>query len=471
MKFVHNKLTLSLISLLSLSPAICSCVGEDDAPAMLSDEVAFTTGAPGVDSRANYDLPQRFLADGFAVTAYCPEDAPGAGDILGYHCLDATVRRQPDGLFRGDGCRWASNEKDKIGSLKFFAFHPTRAVMRDSVGVGDECFVYTNATVKDASGIRYDLRLSRFRVAPDISKQVDFVSAIGQGNKTAHLYSGIKINFEHQLSGVELSAWGASALYDIEVAGWRVGGIVVEADFSLSAEVANRPSDQNSIGEWYIDNNSPRGYVDYVFAPNDKVVRINASEHNTKETAVSLLGGGGRAMLIPQKQALWDYKNDRTDSPKGMYFSALVRITEHDGDQHCIFPSKDPQSQDYIVYLSVLKSDGTVMERLDKHGNVYGTSTPYHIPPTEELRYYGWAAAPAQVDWKPGYTYHYVLDYTKGVGVHDPYDHNPAATVVNWGGVEVTTTTGNWSSGGVVSEGGWGSNTNATAPDGTVWWK
>ncbi len=456
-------------SLLLFLPLFSSCSQEDYVSCIEGDDIPFIASLPGVTTRT-YDVEEQFFKNGFTVTAFNPDSVVASGAILPPHFEDKTVSRELDGVFRSKECRWPGN-RTRVGDLQFFAFHPSRAEMKKRAGVGNQCFILTNNTRKNTSGISYDYRLTKFRVAPDISKQVDFVTSIGEGNKTDDLYSGVELKFEHQLSGVELSAWGAATLYDIEVAGWRVGGIVLEADFSLSTVIGDTGGDGNSIGEWFINTTPLRGYVDYVFARGDKVVRINASEHNTRETAVSLLGGGGKAMVIPQKQEMWDYKNDRTSSPKGMYFSALVRITEHEGDQHCIYPSNDPESQDYIVYLSVRKSDGEVMNRLDKNGNIFGTSTKYDIPDTEELRYYGWAAAPAKVDWTAGYTYHYVLDYTNGVGVHDPYDPNPAAPIVDWGGVSVSTTTGSWGVGETIEEGGWGANSNNTAPDGTVWWK
>ncbi len=472
MKLINH--IYGLTALISLPVILSSCSQyelPDERFFTGGDEISFVASLPGVGTRTIYNVADSLDKHGFIVSGISPEAEPIDG-IVPFHFVDEPVTMQADGAFRGDSCRWPPNPSKKIGSLKFFAFHPSRAEMKKRAGVGEECFIYSNSTKKDDEGVNYNLWLTKFRVAPDIAKQVDFVTAIGEGNKTQHLYSGIKIAFEHQLCGVEIAAWGASPLYDIEVAGWRIGGIVVEADFSLSTEIANPgQNEENSIGEWFINSDPLRGYVDYVFSPQDKVVRINSSEHNTKETAVSLLGGGGKAMVIPQKQGMWDHTNDKNTSPKGMYFSALVRITQHDGDHHRIFPSTDPESQDYIVFLSVRKSDGVVMQRLDKYGNVYGTSTKYNIPDTEELRHYGWAAAPATVDWKPGYTYRYVLDYTNGVGVHDPYDHNPGSPMIDWGGVEVTTTTGEWGIGGTIGKDSWGANTNNTAPDGTVWWK
>ncbi len=471
---INQILSFSLFSLLSLPLVLSSCSEENLADNDLiayTDEISFVTDMPGVSSRTTYDISSQLFNTGFIVTAFCPEDKPLAGGILDFHCKDAVITRQADGKFRGDGCRWPGNDSTKLGSLKFFAFHPSIVYMKACAGVGNECFIYSNNTKKDATGVSYDLRLTKFRVAPDISNQVDFVTAIGEGNKTQHLYRTIDLKFEHQLCGVEIGAWGNSSLYDIEIAGVRIGGTVVEADFDLSATAVNPAGDENTIGKWYITSDSPRGYVDYVFDTGDKVVCINTSEHNTKEQAVSIMGSGGKAMLIPYRHDKWDHIADRSNSGKGMYFCSLVRITQHGGDHHCVYPSTDPQSQDYIVYLSVLKSDGTVMQRLDKNGKIYGTSVAYTVPDTEELRAYGWAAAPANVDWKPGYTYSYLLDYSRGVGVHDPADSNPASPIIDWGGVEITATTGQWNSGGVINEGSWGTNSNNTGPGGTVWWK
>ncbi len=468
----RNFLIFSLLSLV-----LASCQTEDAGNGLIvdSDRISFVTYIPGVSSRSNYDVSKEFLRSGISISAFCPENNAEANGLLKPHCEDAIVSQDVDGIFRGDGCRWPGNRDPKDGHLRFFAFHPSIAQMRDSVGdVRKECFIYSNGTKKDASGITYDYRLTKFRVAPDISRQVDFVTAIGEGNKTDNLYSGVKLIFEHQLCGVELGVWGASTLYDVEIAGVRVGGIVTEADFSLSTVIANRAEDENTIGEWFITDKSKRGHVDFVFAPGDKVVMINANEHNTKDKVSSIMGGAGKALLIPQTQGKWDYKKDRdnTGNGKGMYFSVLIRMYEREGDHHLIYPSTDPQSRDHLVYLLVRTSDGMVMKRLSRS---QFESESYVAPDGQEKRAYGWAAVPANVEWKPGFLYSYVLDYSHGVGVHDPADGNPGTTIVDWGGVEVTTTTGEWGNGQVIKIGGgknnWGANSNNTAPDGTVWWK
>ncbi len=494
MKLIKYTVYLSLPILLLSS---CSQDQEEDVASRLlkadSDEVAFLASLPGVETRSTYVVKDGIDKDGITVATFCTENDPGADGILPTFTQnkdiddkdDVIVMKDVDGAFRSTGCRWPGNRDKwdndkwdkKDGQLKFFAFHPSRKEMRARAKVGNECFIYANQTKKDASGVTYDYRLTKFHVAPDISKQVDFVTAITEGNKTENLYSGVKLDFEHQLSGVDISVWGAANLYDIEVAGVRIGGIVTEADFNLSTKIQNAPDNENSIGSWIITDNAAKiGYVDYVYDAGDKVVTINATTTNTKDKAVSIMGNGGKAMVIPYHYNAWDYKNDRKNegTGKGAYISVLLRMTQHDGDQHRIFPSADPESADYIVYLSVRKSDGVVMKRLDKNGNIFDTSTKYDIPDTEELRHYGWAAAPAKFEWKAGYTYSYVLDYTKGVGVHDPADPNPAIAIIDWiEGIEVITpgTESKWDTGGTIEEGGWGANTNNTAPDGTVWWK
>ncbi len=479
MKRIIHIPAFSLICLLLISLAQSSC-SQDDFPGngLIAEEdvISFHAHVPGVTTRSTYDLSTEIPFAGFTVSALCHESA-GADGRIPVHFENQTVSRQADNIFRSDSCKWPSNKFDPInkldptGYLKFFAFHPSIAEMKQRAGAGNECFEFTNSSTKDNSGIKYDYRLTKFRMIPDISKQVDFVSAIGEGNKTTDLYSDVKIGFEHQFAGVEINVWGGSKLYDVEVAGVRIGGTIVEADFNLSTEISNPGDNGNTLGSWVITDKAKYGYVDYVFTDGDKVIEINENSHNTFAKAASIMGNGGKAMVIPYKHEKWDHTNDKKNTANGMYFSALIRMYEHDGDHHCIYPSTDPQSQDYIVYLSVLKSDGTVKQRLDKNGNIYGTTTPYNKPDNEEIRTYGWAAAPSNVDWKAGYTYSYVLDYSNGVGVHDPCDLNPGAPMIDWGGVEITTATGEWNSGSIITEGSWGANSNNTAPDGTVWWK
>ena len=86
------------------------------------------------------------------------------------------------------------------------------------------------------------------------------------------------------------------------------------------------------------------------------------------------------------------------------------------------------------------------MKRLYKRDNSYYINTDftdeYDIPATQEIREYGWAALPIATDWKAGYEYTYLLDYSKGVGLHDPDDPDPGTPILNE--VTVSTTVKPW---------------------------
>ncbi len=457
MKRIHHLIFILTIVLLA------GCDKDDIGLVDVGDEISFVTRLPGLTTRANYNIEENIDTLGITVSGINTEGANGA---LGTHFEGKVVEREIDGIFRSGECRWPSNARNNTGYLKIFAFHPTIAEMNKRGGFGNQYFKFANYSKKDNSGITYDYRLTKFRVIPDISRQVDFVTSITEGNKNDNLYSGVELTFEHQLCGVEIAVWGNNSLYDVEIAGVRIGGTVVEADFSLSTEIANPANNENTIGAWLINNNSPRGHVDYVFAPGDKVVNVNINEHNTKDSAASIMGTGGKAMVIPYKHQKWVHDLDKGNSGKGLYFSALIRMYEHDGDHHLIYPSSDPATRPYLVYLVVRQSDGMVMKRLTS-----AEYDSYTAPAGQEKRIYGWAAAPANADWKPGYLYSYVLDYSNGVGVHDPDDLNPGGPIVDYGGVEITTNDTEWGEGGTIGNKGWGANSNDTGPDGTVWWK
>ncbi len=473
MKRRNHIFVISLSSVLSLPLLLSSCAQEDMPDSRFltdGDIISFTATLPEATTRSTYDVNDSLLANGFMVSALCPESAE-ADSRIPVHFENQNVSRWSDGIFRSDSCKWSSNKSDKKnGYLKFFAFHPSIAEMKSRSGAGNDCFIFTNASTKGTSGNSYDYRLTKFRMIPDISKQVDFVAAIGEGNKTTDLYRDIEIRFEHQFAGVDINVWGGSTLYDVEVAGVRIGGTIVEADFNLSTEIANPDGNDNTLGSWVITDKAKYGYVDYVYSEGDKVIEISQNSHNTSDKAVSIMGNGGKAMVIPYKHLKWDHRNDRKNTANGLYFSVLIRMYQHDGDHHFIFPSTDPATKKSLVYLLVRKSDGTVMKRLTE--NEYDN---YVAPEGMEKRAYGWAAVPAFAEWKPGYNYSYTLDYTNGVGVHDPSDPlNEASTILDWDGVELTYTKQTWGDGEVItvgSGGGWGANSNDTAEDGTVWWK
>ena len=121
-----------------------------------------------------------------------------------------------------------------------------------------------------------------------------------------------------------------------------------------------------------------------------------------------------------------------------MYISVLLRVvdaTPTDGEGQQQYPfTHNIDGSDALnipkVYLAVDKLTGkTVSSRLYKNGDDYFTdetfTSAYTLTADEEVKEFGWAALPVTGEWEPGYVYTYTLDYTSGVGLHDP--DNPDA--------------------------------------------
>ena len=158
-------------------------------------------------------------------------------------------------------------------------------------------------------------------------------------------------------------------------------------------------------------------------------------------------------MVIPYTHTAWNHNADASNTLQGMYFSVLLRVNDKSGIQLYPYPGnsslEDSDEQKMkVIFLAVEKSTGHVMKRLYKDGSRYFTeadftaSSEYDLPATQEIREYGWAALPIATDWKAGYEYTYTLDYSKGVGLHDPDDPDPGAPILNE--VSVSTTVKEW---------------------------
>ena len=253
------------------------------------------------------------------------------------------------------------------------------------------------------------------------------------------------------MTRVALRAWGTNASYNVEIAGVRIGCPVIEGTFSFSAVPDASEEGDNSVGGWILGESPERNCVEYIFRESgDVVIPIDGHSNNSENTASSIMGNGGWSMVIPYNHKAWNHHDDAPNTLKGMYFSVLLRITDKSGIRLYPYPGysalddSDEQKMT-VIYLAVEKASGRVMKRLYKSGNRYYTDTDfiagsgYVLPATQEIREYGWAALPIATDWKAGYEYTYLLDYSKGVGVHDPDDPNPGTPILNE--VTVSTTT------------------------------
>lgn len=444
-------LSLSLLMLFSCAeeePKVRDVTADDS-------EILFFTSIPGVETRSNDDIDVSSIKNGFYVSAACIDSLNSHGFPHPIEHFSAQLVRQTAGMgeaFRSDACRWPPNKGARAGSLRFFAFYPSRAVLRDSAGVNRNDNNYFKLEYTRLTNDTIEYWMKRFKVNEDISRHSDFVTATTEGSKTESLYSGVNLTFQHQLSRLNLEAFGNSDSYDVEIAGVRVGGIALESDFSFEGLPVNY-KDRNStkIGRW-IGVNQKKGCVEYIFQKGDTVVPIGRGHHETAATSAPIMGKSGFALVIPYDYSVWkNYKTNENKRHDYLYFSVLLRVKEKATvNNTLLYPyiegadlsSKETTDKMNVVYLSVETKTGKVMKRVYKKGKDFYTnpdcseSSLYAVPSTEDVRNYGWASAipstgnDPKIRWNPGYQYYYKFDYSKGIGIQDPADQLPGKPII-----------------------------------------
>ena len=406
---------------------LAACSEEDVAHISDSESnlILFRTSLPSISSRAQIvtedNLPH------FYVTAFNPADhdlVTPAGLMNEYISNECIINDRGLELLTSENCLWPAPGKE--GNLDFFAFYPG---LSDGAGL-------VNATTLNGSELDIDYRLTDFHVAADIADQKDFITAYTSGSMEENLFSGIIFNFEHKLSRVELQAWGANKSCNIEIAGVRLGGVGVKGTFDFQPVKGG--------GDWVGDRG--KGIVEYIYRQGDRIVSLDktAGSALTADAAVSIMGSKvdnntNSAMLIPATYDGWDFSGDGKNEKNQMYISVLLRViddtpTDGKGQQRYPFTQNidGTDANIPIVYLAVDKGTGTVSSRLYKNDNGYFTdpvfTSAYTLTDGEEVKEFGWAALPVTGSWESGRVYTYTLDYTSGVGLHDPespYAGNP----------------------------------------------
>ncbi|MDE5554192.1 MAG: fimbrillin family protein [Muribaculaceae bacterium] len=385
---------------------LASC--ENDAPQTEmpteSRQMHFRTSFPEIVSRGQ--IVSNDNLDEFHVTVFNPADSMD-GKLSPY--IDEEVVKMSDGsgVFSSENCMWPEPGKEK-NALTFFAYYPA---------------AYEGATIENATTISgaepvFDYKLN-FRVSDDISKQVDFITAYKSASMQSEMFSDIKLDFEHQLSRIEVNAKGESKSFKIEIAGIRIGGSYMKAAYDFKPIAG--------AGEWILHSEkAEKGNAEYIYSPQDKVVTIDKTA-----SEVSIMGGTGEcnyAMLIPAEYAGWNYENDNTNSDQGLYLGVLLRVIDTKGKQQYPYvdTNQGPNALDIPkVYLAV-DGNGTVMsEQLYKgaDGRYYTDpelNNQYNAPQGSQVKEFGWSTLPIPANWEPGYSYTYTLDYTLGVGLHAP---------------------------------------------------
>lgn len=467
---MNNKRYTAYGRLLLLPALLLLSCSQDDQPgggaAADDSAIVFRVSLADAGSRSNATTVAGNLSDGFYVSAICPEDDASSGNALNMYFDEqfATPLDEMPGYYgmydeqTSEQWVWSTTRHGKQGRLKFFAFYPSARTMRESAGVGAGYFGLANKSTKSGSTPSYDYRMARFKINTDITRHVDFVTATAEGSKRANADKGIAMNlpFEHQLCRVAFTAWGNTP-NDIEIAGVRIGGVITESDFNFAAKPKNYASGDNTLnGDWVAPQ--VKDCVEYIFRKGDAVVKVGSGGHATQASAASIMGSSGWAMVIPADYNGWNHTSDASNANKSLYFGVLLRVKAADENKTLLYPyiegsplSSTVLTDDMtVIFLSIERATGNVMKRLYRSGSgLYftdpGLTEPYALPATEEIRNYGWAAIPlSKLRWKPGYQYNYTLNYTDGVGVHDPADPYPGKPIISKILVSVTEGVNSW---------------------------
>lgn len=465
-----NKIRVLYFALVAIL-SVVSCkkeAAEPDVYDWAEGEIWFKTSLSDVATTRAEDMTLDHL-EYFQVTCFNTGDIKKDADgFVSPYFSDATFIRQ---VRPSIGVTYVSPPDEgnydwpvSGGVFTFFAFSPSCAEMASGNPAitndnRNSYFNLTNRSVEDNSKVVTDYRLGLIRVNNDISRQFDFVTAKASGDRWADFASGgVNLAFRHQMSQVELKAWGSGADYNFEIAGVRIGNPVVEGTFVFS--------DASSSAErWDIPEDAVRDKVDYLYhdsgitfdenqaGKGDRIFRINSAEHNTPEAAGSLMGLGGCAMVIPTFNPKWEGLKDPNIgnipySTDKMYFSVLMRVCDSSGGNQ-IYPYPGNRTGMTVVYYAVDES-GLILYRLykgDEEGSFFtdpALTQPYSAADDEEIKEFGWAAVPVDADWIAGKRYIYTLNYSEGIGVHDPEDPDPGRPIVGRGTLTWGVSVGTW---------------------------
>lgn len=221
----------------------------------------------------------------------------------------------------------------------------------------------------DLSGVTIDATkkvVTDFTPATDIASQIDFVSAKATGKKSVNEAAGVPLDFNHNLSQIEVRGLTNNKLYRFKVTGVRIGQPVSSGSFDFDADAWTLGSDKAIYESTY------------------------ATPLVLEAKAQSLMGDNGNAMLVPQQLVAWDVTSDNTNTQKGAYLSVKLQI-------------------------NILDADGNEGVQI------------YPFPSDAQCI---WAAIPIDTNWEAGKKYIYTLDFTHGAGYVDPHDPEPGKPVL-----------------------------------------
>lgn len=422
---------------------LSSCAQDDPAPERPGDNnrIYFRSNLPSVtQSRAGIVTIENFSS--CQVTCFNTEESEfiesSTGKIAPYF-NDICFEKDADGLFFSKGeddCMWPATKN----TLHFFAYYPSATSMKQTIDKDNFNLVNTSHLSNTAV---LDYRLEKFRVAPDIANQIDFLTEYTTASQMDNVSSGIELNFKHQLARVELSAWGANEKYSFEIAGVRIGNALTQADFKFHSSNGEYP--------WLISAES-QSAVEHIFSPRETIVYLDkeTASHATENDAASIMGSAGPAMLIPMQTRIeaWEGKadpeiNSESYSTDKMYFSVLLRVKNRNNE--VVYPYPNDRDNMTVIYFAV-DNKGRIKERLTQYkGTYYSSDGLIYVPDdSDEICGFGWASLPVAARWEAGKIYTYKLNYSGGIGWHDPSDPTPGEPIIERGKIPFEVSVADW---------------------------
>ncbi len=261
----------------------------------------------------------------------------------------------------------------KDGSTSYFVSTPEYFWPTDD----SEIQFYAYAPAEPGGTVALDSKaqtVTGFSPAAELGDQIDFITANASGKRSVNEATGVALTFDHRLSQIEIRAKSDNDAYTFAISGVRIGEPVSTGDFDFTTS------------DWTLGTDKAI-YTDTYDTP---IVLTDSAQ--------SVMGQGGNAMLMPQQLVAWDPTADGANSNEGAYLSVRLSVKTVSGAEIYPFPNE---------------------------------------PGCE------WAAIPISTNWEQGKKYIYVLDFTHGAGNVDPHDPDPGKPVLG-GPIKFTVTVTDW---------------------------
>lgn len=405
---------------------------DDDSPKVADDEsvITFVADIPELVTSKSSVLTGETFTD-FYVTSFF-----GAHDFGGQGVDDLTYFNDIH-FQKKDGETEYTSEVSylwPVTTLEFFAYYPSLETMQANKNDA-EALSFSSHT-----GAGY--KLSGFGVHSDISRHLDFMTAHASATYRTKQDATVNLEFNHALSQVELrGSFTADPAFNLEVAGVRIVNPETSGVFNLCGNNHNGATEFSSKGAWELAEKTAESRVEYIYKSAESLVTIK------KGDAVSLMGNGGNALLIPTNRAAWNAKEDVANSGMGCYFGVLIRVTTAEGLP--LYPAIGLEDKDQVqkVYFACDNAN-KILSRVYKNaaGQYFSDealTTSYTVPAGATVKEFGWAAVPVDIKWASGKKYAYNLNFSSGVGIRDPHDNHPADPILG-GVINFTVTFEEW---------------------------